>query len=408
MINSNMHVVMMTAGYKPAYKIGGPIQSVSAVAERLVKMGHRVSVLCTTNNMDEDLLVSTGQATDVDGVSVYYCSYSKTGLCRGIPSLLHSKQMKAVAEELCPTADVLHSQMPFIYPTRLADSMARRFGVPLVYHQRGVFSPERLRHGFIKKRMYRVFVEDAIARRADAIVALTQSEASWYKAIGCRQRPWVIPNGIDITASQLADDTSPARGEFNNYLLFLSRIHRIKGPSLLADSFSIIAKEYPDLHLVYAGPDEDGLTAQILKQHAALRDRIHFIGVVSGGDKARLLKRAKAFCLPSEGEGFSMAILEALQAGCPVVITPQCYFDEVQSAGLGVIANRTAIAFADGIRCALRMPRLNSVAIWRDFISRYSWDCIAQQTLDMYQALLSRRRGNEPRVTPAFDIKSAG
>ena len=67
-----MKILYAGTGYKPAYRLGGPIVSVAAAAERLVRKGHRVTVVATTANNDHDLDVPLGVAVDVCGVEVWY------------------------------------------------------------------------------------------------------------------------------------------------------------------------------------------------------------------------------------------------------------------------------------------------------------------------------------------------
>jgi len=50
-----LHILYAVHGYKPAYRVGGPILSVSAAAETLVRKGHQVTVFTTNSNLDEDL-----------------------------------------------------------------------------------------------------------------------------------------------------------------------------------------------------------------------------------------------------------------------------------------------------------------------------------------------------------------
>ena len=52
-----MHILYAVHAYKPAYRIGGPVVSVSSAAEALVRKGHRVTVFTTSSNLDEELNV---------------------------------------------------------------------------------------------------------------------------------------------------------------------------------------------------------------------------------------------------------------------------------------------------------------------------------------------------------------
>ena len=164
-------------GYKPAYRIGGPIISVSAKAEMLVKKGHKVTVFTTNSNLDEDLDVPTGQAIDVNGVEVWY--FKREALLKKwlffIPYIsksmgyLYAPKMRSALDELVPNVDIVHTHLPFIYPTHAAARAAFKYGKPLFYHQRGVFDPERLKYRPLKKCTFIHFIEKPIFQRANTL-----------------------------------------------------------------------------------------------------------------------------------------------------------------------------------------------------------------------------------------------
>jgi glycosyltransferase involved in cell wall biosynthesis len=60
-----------------------------------------------------------------------------------------------------------------------------------------------------------------------------------------------------------------------------------------------------------------------------MSDRIHFVGEVAGERKRAAFSLADLFVLPSESEGFSNAIIEAMSWGLPALITEGCNFPEV-------------------------------------------------------------------------------
>jgi len=66
-----MHILFAALGYKPAYRIGGPITVLTTLADKLVSRGHKVTVFTTNSNLDCDLNVPTDQPVDVDGVEVW-------------------------------------------------------------------------------------------------------------------------------------------------------------------------------------------------------------------------------------------------------------------------------------------------------------------------------------------------
>lgn len=114
----------------------------------------------------------------------------------------------------------------------------------------------------------------------------------------------------------------PDLGE-RDYLLFLSRIHPKKGCDLLVEAFCNIARRYPEVDLVVAGPDEPGLVPG-LREHAAaagLAARVHFPGMLKGDAKAGAFRGAQAFVLPSHQENFGIVVAEAMSYARPVLIS---------------------------------------------------------------------------------------
>ncbi len=403
-----MHLLYAVHGYKPAYRIGGPIHSVSAVAERLVRAGHRVTVFTTNSNLDQDLDVPVDRPIDVDGVEVWYFRHEEP-VQRLLPRVsyvsksigyLYAPALKAELERALPAVDLVHTHMPFVYPTFAAGRAALRHHKPLVYHQRGVFDPARLRFRGAKKRAYIRFVERPLMQRAAALIALTDAEVDSYRGLGVSTPIRVVPNGIDVDRYRCRPEADmvqcfgmPADARV---VLFMSRVHPIKGADRLLSAFRRVHAAIPNAWLVMAGPDEWGLEAEFRRQAAAdgVAARVLFPGMVDGDVKLDLLARADVFCLPSAAEGFSMAVLEALASATPVLLSPGCNFPEVERAGAGRVADTNPATIADALIQLLgdgstlrEMGRRGRELVMRD----YSWDRITELMLDTYETIVAER-----------------
>jgi glycosyltransferase involved in cell wall biosynthesis len=167
-------------------------------------------------------------------------------------------------------------------------------------------------------------------------------------------------------------------------ILFLGRLHPTKGADKLLDAFTRMMNEFPAAKLVVAGPDEWNLQAQW--QRAG--DRVVFPGMISGEEKADALARADLFCLPSSAEGFSNAVLEALANSTAVMLSPQCNFPEVESAGAGVVVEAEVEPMAAKMRELLADPaRLRAMGeAGRRLVSEhYSWDAITDCLIELYR-----------------------
>jgi glycosyltransferase involved in cell wall biosynthesis len=406
-----MKILYATLGYKPAYKLGGPIHSVSAIAERLVRKGHEVIVFATNSNLDEDLDVPINQPVDVDGVQVWYFKREEpiqkwlpffTYMSKSV-GFLYAPAMRAKLDLIVPSVDVVHTQMPYIYPTYTAGWAAIRHEKPLFYHQRGVFGPEHLKFRGMKKRLYIKAVERPIMRKATTLIALTEAEVRSYRALDVQTPCRVIPNGVDVTIYPQSFDRS-ACSLYNILqddvvILFMARLHPTKGADRLIRAFFMIHNVFPKVKLVMAGPDEWGIISKFRQDimEAGIANLVMFPGMVTGEEKQKLLARADLFCLPSDEEGFSMAILEALVNSTAVLISPGCHFPEVEKAGVGRVVNPEPDALCEAITDLLYNPeKLKKMGEkGRDFVLRhYSWDNITDQFIDAYVEGIERKKSN--------------
>jgi glycosyltransferase involved in cell wall biosynthesis len=395
-----MKILYAGTGYKPAYRLGGPIVSVAAAAEALVRKGHEVVVVSTTANNDQDLDVPVGVPVDVDGVQVWYFRRQEPfqKLLPFVPYLsrsigfLYSPEMRDALDRLVPGVDVVHTQGPFVYPSYAAARAAFRHHKPLVYSQRGCFAEERLRFRGAKKRIYIAAVEKPIMKRASSLVALTEAERGSYRSLGVVTPIALIPNGVELTAPR-SEAAQRVQARFGmapeaRLILFLGRLHPIKGVDKLLDAFARVMDEFPEAVLMIAGPDEWGLKE-------TSRDRVLFPGMIEGEDKADVLARADLFCLPSLAEGFSNAVLEALASGTAVMLSPACNFPEVERTGAGVIVDADPEAMAAAMRALLSDgARLRAMGeAGRRLVSEhYSWDLVTDSLIELYRKVKTEKQ----------------
>ena len=382
--------------------------SIAALTEGLAKRGHRVVVFTTNGDIHVDMDVPLDQPVDVEGVEVWYFRRREflKYLVPFIPYLaksmgyLYAPQMAKILDQIVPNMDIVHTHMPFIYPTYASARAAFRYDKFLFYHQRGVLDMNRLRFRALKKRLYIDLFERPIMRRAASLIALTQQEVDSYKALGIDTPCHVIPNGINVAEyysepSEFFESHIPL-DPGQRLILFLGRLHPIKGAELALEAFLKVAHHVPDVVMVMAGPDEFDLVKTLKQKVAAatLGDRILFPGIVSGQLKHDLLARADLFLLPSIGEGFSMAILEAMASSTPVMISPECHFPEVQIHGTGLVLERNASLWAEQMVLMLndssRLHQMGQKAR-RLVEEEYTWDNIVSQLEDLYLEILERK-----------------
>ena len=130
----------------------------------------------------------------------------------------------------------------------------------------------------------------------------------------------------------------------NRVLLFLSRIQEKKGCDILIEAFAKVASLDANLHLLMAGPDQNGLQEklQMLAKRLGIADRITWTGMLQGDLKWGAFYSSEAYVLSSHQENFGIAVAEALGCGLPVLISDKVnIWREIETDGAGIVNTDT-------------------------------------------------------------------
>lgn len=100
-------------------------------------------------------------------------------------------------------------------------------------------------------------------------------------------------------------------------LLFLGRLNTDKGVLNLAHAYAKIANNYPNLWLLFVGPDEENLTPHLNEICSATKEKVIFLDFTNSPES--YFNAADLFCLPSYREGFGTSVIEAAACGIPAV-----------------------------------------------------------------------------------------
>jgi glycosyltransferase involved in cell wall biosynthesis len=164
----------------------------------------------------------------------------------------------------------------------------------------------------------RLLLRFTIGRAAVGIV-LTESLRPALECVIPPQRVSVVSNGIDVPN---AGDRR-IRSDNTIRVLFLSSLHRRKGPLVFIEAFARAHQECPFLRGTVAGAwpsDEIRIETLRLARDLGVERVLSFPGAVVGEAKRALFESADIFCFASlVPEGQPLVILEAMAAGLPVV-----------------------------------------------------------------------------------------
>lgn len=227
------------------------------------------------------------------------------------------------------------------------------------------------------------------ARRAEHIIVPTK-----YVQRQLVERMAVWPENITVTYE--ATDTLAARPKAYalppkaKFLLYVGQPTPYKNLERLLEAFSQLSPTYPDLYLVLAGKKNrfyQQLESLVKKQNIP---RVIFADFVPDEQLAWLYANAEMCVAPSLSEGFGLPGLEAMANGCPVVAAgnscmPEVYgdaalyFDPYVPEDIANIINRVLSDDTERRRLA---------AAGKKKASEYSWQRMAEQTLEVYRKSL--------------------
>lgn len=221
--------------------------------------------------------------------------------------------------------------------------------------------------------------------------------ATWEKI-------WVIPNGVDIKSLKVAFNRMPFRRQYakdnEKIIFFVGRHVYEKGIHLLAEASKEVIRRNSNVKFVVAGtgPMTEEIKNRVYSN--GLMEKFFFTGYIDSDIKNKLYQIADTAIFPSLYEPFGIVALEAMAAGCPVVVSDVGGLSEIvehKVNGLKTYAG-SASSLADNICEALWNNEL--ISILRDNAKKivkekYTWEKVAKLTNEMYEMVKEEARGTD-------------
>ena len=331
------------------------------VTKELVRRGHQVEVYAS------DMLDLHGKDSlyakhlVINGVNVHY----SRSLWR-YKTFMVTPSIVPLLSKNIDNFDIIHIHDCRSFQGISTYLLAKTKNIPYVFQPHGSYLftlPESLTTNIGRCTLDK-FISGKIVKNASKVIALSQMEAEQYRGMGVPdEKIEVIPNGIDL--SEYGD--LPPKGCFKRkfgidedekIVLYLGRIHRIKGIDILVRAFADVIEKLDDvrLRLVVVGPD-DGYLGELeaLTKALKIEDNVLILGPLYGKDKLEAYVDADVYVLPSRYETFPMSLLEAYACGKPVIASMTGGLkDLVMDRVTGLLIKPSDVRqFADSICCLL-------------------------------------------------------
>lgn len=324
-----MNILHISPYYAPAYAFGGVVRALEGLAQAQAAAGHHVTIL-TTDALSLDSRLQAGEELR-NGIRVIRAKNWVYPLRRY--NLSSAFGMASRAKKLLAQADIVH-----LHEFRTIENLliVPQCEKPIVLSPHGTLKLETGRSQL--KILWDKLLSPRIAPKIAHVIALAEAEladiqALWPHFGNTKTAFSIVPNGVNLADFAMLPDDKAFRAKFGlgdaRIILFMGRLHERKGVEALTRAF--IAAQLPNTKLVLAGPDE-GMRSTL--EHLA-NENVILTGYLDGEERLGALAAASIFALPATGEGLSMAVLEALAAGLPVLLSHGCNLPEAETYGAG-------------------------------------------------------------------------
>jgi phosphatidylinositol alpha-mannosyltransferase len=358
-----------------SWDIPGGVQAhVHDLAEKLIELGHQVSVLAPGDEDLSDLppyVVTAGKAVPIP----YNGSVAR--LQFGIVSAARVRRWLRDGE-----FDVVHVHEPAPPSLSLLTCMIHDGPIVATFHAATVRSRflnmfDTVLQPFMEKLSGRIAVSSA-ARKV--IVEHLDADAV------------VIPNGVAV-ANYTRAEPLPGYPRAGGTVGFIGRYDEPrKGMDVLIGAFERLVEHRPQLRLLVAGRGEEQDFVDQLPGSVA--SRVVLLGQVSEVDKARMLRSVDVYCAPNTGqESFGVILLEAMAARTPILASDLEAFRRVLDGGRAgeLFAVADSADLADKLAGLLDDParRAQLADAGSQVVAPYDWSVVVESVLRVYELAIA-------------------
>jgi glycosyltransferase involved in cell wall biosynthesis len=341
-------------------------------------------VICTVNN--------NGQKIDPRLNSVFGAPLHKFGAF-----WRYSSRFESLLKAQIKPHTLIHIHGLWMAPQYQAAKFAIKHNIPFIITPHNMlggwlWSSNRLRQ--FKKILYFNLISRRVLSAASVIHALTEVERDALRPFFPKTEIAVIPNGISLDMALMSEGEMLPPPVDGKYVLFLGRLHPVKGLDILLMAMSKI----PDnerITLIVAGGAHSTEYEKYLKglvSELGLSDCVRFVGLVSGAVKWSYLKHAWALCAPSHSEGMSMVALEGMASATPLLTTYASGFVDLEQKGAGLLSKPDVVGIGGMLQQAFFWSNDEQLQMGNSALEyvreNYSWDRVSTLYGQLYARVM--------------------
>ncbi|MDI9432796.1 MAG: glycosyltransferase [Planctomycetota bacterium] len=381
-----MNILMMTNTFTPF--VGGVSRSVTAFAEELRKMGHRVVVVAPEfENMPES-------ECDVIRIpAIQHFNGSDFALVLPIPGYLstHLERFKP---------DIVHSHHPHLLGGA-AVRIAGRFDCPLVFTYHTMYE-HYLHYVPTEAKRLRRFVINLVTGYCDLcdhVIAPSRSVVEILRERGVETPIDVVPTGVDIERFKEGDGCAFRRSHRipeNAFVAgYVGRLAPEKNLSFLAEAVGRFVSQAPQGRFLVVGSGPSDQEVRHIFQRVGHTDRLHLVGSLEGQALTDAYHGMDCFVFASCTETQGMVLTEAMASGRPVVgIDAPGVREVVEDRRNGrLLPSQDVPAFAEAVR-EMAQAKPEQVHAYRRAArataAEFSMETSAQKLASVYEKVLAR------------------
>jgi glycosyltransferase involved in cell wall biosynthesis len=363
---------------------------VRELAGALARSGIATHVATTDDDGPEKLDVRHGEPIVQDGVTYWYFP-------RQVRFYTFSWPLSVWLSNHVSDFDLLHIHALFSFAALPASYWATRQGVPYIVRPLGTLNEWGMTHRrpWLKRASFRL-LESRILKHAALVHYTSNQERREAETLGVKGISAVVPNGLPAPLPEGSSEAFRRRYpqlRGRRVVLFLSRLDQKKGLDLLLRAFAEVRRGVPDSVVVIAGDGQQAFVQHIKADAEALKiaSDVVWTGFLTGEEKRAALEAADVFALPSYSENFGIAVVEAMAAGLPVVVSDQVgIHGEIADAAAGLVVRCEVKALTQALLRLLNDADLR-LLLGRNgrqlAATKYSHDAVTGKVLDIYNRI---------------------